>query len=29
VPEASIIIDRLPPYVTPKAYLPVVFSSGN
>ena len=29
VPEASIIIDRLPPYVTPKAYLPVLFSSGT
>jgi hypothetical protein len=28
-PEASIIIDRLPPYVTPKAYLPMVFSNGD
>ena len=29
VPEASIIIDRLRPYVTPQAYLPMVFSNGN
>ena len=29
VPEASIIVDRLPPHVTPKAYLPVVFRNGS
>jgi hypothetical protein len=28
-PEASILIDRLPPYVTPKACLPVIFSRGT
>jgi hypothetical protein len=27
VPEASIVIDRLPPYVTTRAYLPIVVNS--